>query len=82
MNLSLGRKLLADLAYRPSGVLSSGFTDQVPTKNQVVSGQHRHKLLGRNASNLVAQSNLGVMYSIGQGVIQDNVYAHMWGNLG
>jgi len=45
--------LLADLAYRPSGVLSSGFTDQVPTKNQVVSGQHRHKLLGRNASNLV-----------------------------
>ena len=45
--------LLADLSYRPSGVLSSGFTDQVPTKNQVVSGQHQHKRLGRNARNLV-----------------------------
>ena len=22
------------------------------------------------------------MYALGQGVIQDNVYAHMWGNLG
>ena len=28
-----------------------------------------------------AQSNLGVMYGNGTGVIQDNVYAHMWGNL-
>ena len=46
-------ELMADLVYRPSGVLSSGFTDQVPTKNQVVSGEHRHKFLGRNASNLV-----------------------------
>ena len=45
--------LLADLSYRASGILSSGFTDQVPTKNEVVSGQHRHKSLGRNAPNLV-----------------------------
>lgn len=28
-----------------------------------------------------AQSNLGVMYGNGQGVIQDNVYAHMWLNV-
>ena len=28
-----------------------------------------------------AQHNLGVMYSKGQGVIQDNVYAHMWLNI-
>ena len=28
-----------------------------------------------------AQSNLGVMYALGDGVIQDNVYAHMWGNI-
>ena len=28
-----------------------------------------------------AQFNLGQMYYRGQGVIQDNVYAHMWGNL-
>ena len=28
-----------------------------------------------------AQYNLGVMYGIGQGIIQDNVYAHMWGNI-
>jgi hypothetical protein len=28
-----------------------------------------------------AQSNLGVMYGTGQGVIQDNVYAHMWLNI-
>ena len=45
--------LLADLAYRPSGVLSSGFTDQVPTLNEVVSGHHRHERLGRKARNLV-----------------------------
>jgi uncharacterized protein len=29
----------------------------------------------------VAQSNLGTMYQNGQGVIQDNVYAHMWYNI-
>jgi len=29
----------------------------------------------------MAQYNLGLMYSNGQGVIQDNVYAHMWWNL-
>jgi len=28
-----------------------------------------------------AQSNLGVMYANGQGVIQDNFYAHMWFNI-
>ena len=28
-----------------------------------------------------AQYNLGVMYAKGQGVPQDNVYAHMWFNL-
>ena len=45
--------LLADLAYRPSGVLASGFTDQVPTLNQVVSGHHRHAKFSRAARNLV-----------------------------
>ena len=44
---------LADLAYRPTGILSSSFTDRVPTKHEVVSGQHRYDDLGRNASNLV-----------------------------
>ena len=28
-----------------------------------------------------AQNNLGVMYALGKGVIQDWVYAHMWGNI-
>ena len=28
-----------------------------------------------------AQYNLGVMYALGQGVIADKVYAHMWGNI-
>ena len=28
-----------------------------------------------------AQFNLGVMYRDGQGVIQDNVYAHIWWNI-
>ena len=28
-----------------------------------------------------AQFNLGLKYHKGQGVIQDNVYAHMWGNI-
>ena len=44
---------LADLTYRPTGILSSSFTDRVPTKNEVVSGQHRYDDLGRNAPNLV-----------------------------
>ncbi|MDA1098915.1 MAG: M23 family metallopeptidase [Proteobacteria bacterium] len=45
--------LLADLAYRPSGILAAGFTDRVPTRNQVVAGQHRHDQLDRKAPNLV-----------------------------
>jgi len=28
-----------------------------------------------------AQYNLGLMYRNGQGVLQDNIYAHMWGNI-
>jgi len=28
-----------------------------------------------------SQSNLGVMFYKGEGVIQDNVYAHMWWNI-
>jgi hypothetical protein len=31
--------------------------------------------------NVSAQLNLGLQYHKGQGVIQDNVYAHMWGNI-
>ena len=29
-----------------------------------------------------AQTNLGYMYEKGQGVLQDNVMAHMWYNIG
>ena len=29
----------------------------------------------------MAQFNLGAMYANGNGVIQDNVYAHMWSNI-
>ena len=28
-----------------------------------------------------AQNNLGVMYGNGGGVLQDNIYAHMWWNI-
>ena len=31
--------------------------------------------------NANAQNNLGGMYAIGQGVIRDYVYAHMWGKI-
>ena len=31
--------------------------------------------------NAFAQSNLGLMYAKGQGVLQDDVYAHMWANI-
>ena len=31
--------------------------------------------------NASAQKSLGAMYFLGQGVIQDYVYAHMWGNI-
>jgi len=44
---------MAELPYQPSGILSMGFTDEVPTQNQVVSGDHRHIRIGRNAPNLV-----------------------------
>jgi|TARA_Y100000031_G_scaffold108637_1_gene119510 hypothetical protein len=29
----------------------------------------------------MSQTSLGFMYGTGQGVIQDNVYAHMWWNI-
>jgi TPR repeat protein len=29
----------------------------------------------------IAQVNLGVMYGRGNGVLQDNIYAHMWFNI-
>ncbi|MBT4703415.1 MAG: M23 family metallopeptidase, partial [Rhodospirillaceae bacterium] len=45
--------LLPDLAYRPSGVLASGFTEKIPTLNQIVAGGHRNDHLGRKAPNLV-----------------------------
>ena len=37
------------------------------------------KALGFTAS---AQGNLGRMYGNGEGVLQDNLYAHMWFNVG
>ena len=46
-------RLLSDLTYRPSGILSSGFTDKVPTMKQVVAGGHRRKRLSPNAPNLL-----------------------------
>ena len=30
---------------------------------------------------IAAQASLGVMYGTGQGVMQDNLYAHMWGDI-
>ena len=32
--------------------------------------------------NASAQYNLGFVYYNGEGVLQDKVYAHMWGNIG
>ena len=37
--------------------------------------------LAAKQGNALAQGNLGAMYVFGQGMIQDNVYAHMWGNI-
>ena len=37
--------------------------------------------LAAEQGNADAQYNLGVMYGLGNGVIQDSVYAHMWANL-
>jgi hypothetical protein len=37
--------------------------------------------LFQNRGMPLAQYNLGAMYAKGQGVIQDNVYAHMWERL-
>ena len=37
--------------------------------------------LAAEQGNANAQGNLGAMYGIGKGVIQDNVYAHMWSNI-
>ena len=38
--------------------------------------------LAAEQGDATAQTNLGVMYAKGQGVLQDNVLAHMWYNLG
>ena len=38
-------------------------------------------ILSAEQGNAEAQYNLGVMYALGQGVIADKVYAHMWGNI-
>ena len=38
-------------------------------------------ILSAEQGNAEAQYNLGVMYALGQGVIEDKVYAHMWVNL-
>ena len=37
--------------------------------------------LAAEQGNEDAQSSLGTMYGLGQGVIQDNIYAHMWFSL-
>ena len=37
--------------------------------------------LAAEQGDALAQINLGVMYGRGLGVIQDNIYAHMWANL-
>ena len=37
--------------------------------------------LAAEQGNAEAQYNLGLMYAKGQGVIQDNIYAHMWWNI-
>jgi len=37
--------------------------------------------LAAKQGDATAQFNLGWMYALGQGVIQDNVYAYMWWNI-
>jgi TPR repeat protein len=37
--------------------------------------------LAAEQGNAHAQYNLGLMYANGQGVIQEDVYAHMWWNI-
>jgi TPR repeat protein len=36
---------------------------------------------GAGQGDAEAQANLGFMYGTGNGVLQDNVYAHMWFNI-
>jgi TPR repeat protein len=38
-------------------------------------------LIGAKKRHDTAQENLSVMYALGNGLIQDNVYAHMWWNI-
>jgi TPR repeat protein len=38
-------------------------------------------LIGAKKRHATAQENLSVMYALGNGLIQDNVYAHMWWNI-
>ena len=37
--------------------------------------------LSAEQGNAIAQNTLGGMYDNGDGVIQDNIYAHMWWNI-
>ncbi len=45
--------LLDKLAYRPSGILGAGFTDQKPRMADILSGEHRYRRLSRDAANLI-----------------------------
>jgi len=49
--------------------------DGVPQDDKTAVKWYR---LAAEQGNSMAQAHVGSMYRMGQGVIQDNVYAHMW----
>ena len=63
---SWGADLYKGLAAAQSGDFATALREFRPLAEQGDAG---------------AQYNLGLMYGTGQGVIQDNVYAHMWWNI-
>jgi len=75
----------ADDAGFPTNADDAGFpTNRVRSRKGVPQDYKtavKWYRLSAEQGNANAQGNLGVMYGTGHGVIQDNVYAHMWGNL-
>jgi len=87
MNFSRLRKLVLVVVFVTLGLSASqsaegGFKEGLDSydRNDYATALKEWKPLVEQGD-AGAQYYLGVMYANGQGVIQDNVYAHMWFNI-
>lgn len=55
--------------------------DDAYSRSDYKTAQREYAILAKQG-HAGAQTNLGIKYALGQGVIKDHVYAHMWLNIG